>query len=108
MASCQAYFNRMSAAFRKEAAAGLSAVYQFELSGEGGGAWVVAIRMGALEVREGRHEAPDVTLSAAARDYADIAEGRLSSMRALATRRLKIRGSMALAMKLPSLFTRSP
>ena len=100
------YFAAMPAAFSPRAATGLSATYQFELSGEGGGSWFVRIHDGEVEVGEGREPAPDVVLRASAHDYVAIAEGRASPTLALATGRFKIGGSVRLAMKLTKLFPR--
>jgi len=98
------YFAQMPAAFQKDLAAGVTATYQFDLSGEGGGKWFVLIRNGELEVGKGEKQSPDVTFLAAARDYVEIAEGRMNSMLALATGKFKIKGHMGLAMKLQKLF----
>ena len=98
------YFAMMPAAFQKDLAAGLAATYQFDLSGDGGGKWFVVIRHGELEVGRGEKENPDVTLLAAAKDYVEIAEGRMNSMLALATGKFKIKGHLGLAMKLQKVF----
>jgi putative sterol carrier protein len=98
------YFAMMPAAFQKGLAAGLAATYQFDLSGEGGGKWFVVIRNGELEIGKGEKQNPDVTLLAAARDYVEIAEGRMNSMLAMATGKFKIKGHLGLAMKLQKVF----
>jgi putative sterol carrier protein len=104
--SASEYFAAMPAHFQPDRAATLRATYQFDLSGEGGGKWFVQIRDGALEVGQGEKPAPDVTIRASAKDYVAIAEGRMSPVLALATRKFKIGGSMGLAMKLQTVFTR--
>ena len=104
--SCKEFFDQMPAAFQKDVAASLSCLYQFDLSGEGGGKWFVEVRNGSLEVGEGVRPNPDVTLMAAAKDYVDIAEGRKSAMLALATGRFKIKGHLGMAMKLEKIFKR--
>ena len=73
------YFSEMPAAFLKENAGDLNATYLFELSGDNGGTWFVQIRNGELVVGEGLKENPDVVLSANAKDYVDIAEGRTNA-----------------------------
>lgn len=98
------YFAGMPAAFKPEAAAGMNAVYQFDLSGNEGGKWYVRVRQGLLEVGEGIDPSPDVTLRAAAGDYVDIAEGRMNPVLALMTGKFKLEGNMALALKLQSIF----
>jgi putative sterol carrier protein len=47
-----------------------------------------------------------VTLRAAAKDYVEIAEGRMNAMLAMATGKFKIQGNMGLAMKLEKIFKR--
>lgn len=106
MATCQEYFNKMPAAFQPSVAGSLRCVYQFDLSGDGGGQWIVSVQDGQLSVTEGRHEKPDVTLAASAKDYMAIAEGKMNSVLALATGKFKIKGNMAMAMKLEKLFKR--
>jgi putative sterol carrier protein len=106
MGSIRETFQNMPAAFQKDAAKGFSGVYQFELSGEGGGTWHAAITNGELQVAEGAHAAPDVVISAKAEHYLAIAEGRMNQMLAFATGKLKVRGDLGKAMKLQSLFKR--
>ncbi len=104
--SCKEFFDAMPKAFRPELAKGLSCLYQFDLSGEGGGKYFVEVRDGRLDVGEGERPNPDVTLVAAAVDYIDIAEGRKSALFALARGKFKIKGNMGLAMKLEKIFER--
>jgi len=105
-ASVKQYFDAMPAAFLKDKAAKLNATYQFDLSGEGGGKWLVQIQNGQLEVSEGEKPNPDVTIRASAADYLAIAEGRLSSTLALLTGKFKLSGNIPLAMKLEKVFKR--
>jgi len=104
--SCKEFFDKMPAAFQPEVAKDLSCLYQFDLSGEGGGKWFVEVRNGTLNVGEGERPNPDVTLVAAAKDYVDIAEGRKNAMLAMATGKFKIKGHMGMAMKLEKIFKR--
>jgi putative sterol carrier protein len=106
VSSAKEYFAGMPAAFSPTAAAGLSASYQFELSGDGGGQWFVRVRNGKLEVGEGVEGQPDVVICATAADYVAIAEGTKSPTWALLTGRFKVSGSMRLAMKLEKIFPR--
>jgi len=105
-ASCKEYFDKMPASFQKDVAAKINATYQFDLSGDGGGKWFVQVRSGELEVGQGEKPNPDVTLRAAAKDYVEIAEGRMNAMLAMATGKFKIQGNMGLAMKLEKIFKR--
>src|SRR5215471_20707140 len=60
-----------------EAAEDVDAVYQFDLSGAQGGQYVVTIREGHCQVKEGRHEDPHVILSMAGEDCVRVLNGEL-------------------------------
>ncbi len=104
--TCAEYFQMMPASFQKSVAGDLKATYLFDLSGDGGGKWVVQVANGAASVGPGECEKPDVTLKAAAKDYIAIAEGKMNAMLAMATGKFKIQGSLPLAMKLEKIFKR--
>ena len=104
MTTVKELFDAMPASFQKEAAKGLSAVYQFNITGEGGGMWYAAIDGGELTVAQGQHASPGITLTAAAKDYVDIATGKVNRMMAFAQGKIKVAGNVALAMKMPQLF----
>jgi putative sterol carrier protein len=106
MKSMQQFFDLMPGSFQKDAAKGLTATFQFDLAGEGGGQWYASVKEGELTVASGRHPAPEVTISATASDYAAIAEGRMNQMLAFTMGKLKVSGKLGLAMKLPKIFKR--
>jgi len=90
--------------FKKEAAQGLNAVYQFDLSGEGGGKWQVSINNDNCDIKEGAHSSPSVTISMAAQDYLDMIAGKLNPQMAFMTGKLRISGDMGLALRFQGLF----
>jgi putative sterol carrier protein len=96
----------MPSAFRPERARGIKATYQFELTGEGGGNWVLEIANQQCQVREGIAAAPDATISLAAADYVALVKGELDAMGAFMRGKLKVKGNMGLAMKVINLFQR--
>src|SRR5438874_10245859 len=102
--SCKQVFEQMPSRFRKDAAQGLNAVYQFDLSGEGGGKWQVAISDDKCEVKEGAHPSPNTTISMAAHDYLDMVNGKLNPQMAFMSGKLRISGDMGLALRIQSLF----
>jgi len=87
-----------------EAAEDLDAVYQFDLSGAQGGQYVLTIREGACQVKEGRHEDPHVTLSMAGEDCVKVLKGELSGPVAAMSGRIRISGDLGLALQLKALF----
>lgn len=104
MTTVRAIFERMPETFIPEKAAGMNAVVQFDITGEGGGRWHAAIEDGKLRVVEGQHPSPQLTLSASAEDYIAISTGKLKGQLAFMTGRLKASGNLALAMKMQSIF----
>jgi putative sterol carrier protein len=103
--SCQQVFEQMPARLNKDAAKGLNAVYQFDLSGEGGGKWAVLINDEQCRVEEGANASPNITISMSAKDYLDMVAGKLNGQMAFMTGKLRIAGDMGLALKLQSLFS---
>ena len=97
-------FAQMPSRLDPEAAAGLDATIQFDLSGDGGGVWHCAIKDGACAVAEGAHDAPTMTVSMEAADYVELTAGRLDGMTAFMGGRLRIAGDMGLAMQMQNLF----
>ncbi len=104
VASVTEYFDTLGARFVPSAAAGLDAVFQWEISGDGGGVFHARVANGALSVAEGPHSAPTVSLVVDAPDYVRIVNGEMDGVRAFATGRAKIKGSVSAAMKMRSLF----
>jgi putative sterol carrier protein len=102
----QEIFDQMPANLNPDAAKGMNAVIQFNLSGDQGGQWNVAIKDGKAEVHQGTASSPNMTLSMSAQDYVDMIMGKLNGQMAFMSGKLKISGDMGLAMKMQSLFKR--
>ena len=100
-------FAAMPASFRPEAAAGLEVVFQFDITGEGGGQWYAAIKDGTLAVIEGRHASPSTTITSKADDYLAVANGKLNEAMAFATGKVRVSGNISMAMKLNRIFKRA-
>ena len=99
-------FDSMPASFNPDAAAGLDVVFQFDITGDGGGQWYAAVKDGACEVIAGRHASPSATITSKAKDYLDIANGKANEMMAFALGRIKVKGNIPAAMKLNKIFKR--
>lgn len=102
--SAKQSFEVMPSRFNKEAAKGLNAVYQFDLSGDGGGKWHAIIKDQTIEVKEGQHASPSITISMAAQDYLDMLSGKLNGQVAFMSGKLRISGDMGLALRMQTLF----
>ena len=100
----QEVFKEMPNRFNAGAAKGMKAVYQFDLTGDGGAKYSAAIDDGKLTVAEGAHASPNITLTMSASDYLDMVNGKLNPQMAFMSGKLKIAGDMGLAMKMAQLF----
>lgn len=102
--SVKPIFEAMPLSLNKEAAKEANTVYQFNLSGEGGGQFIVTIRDGECRVEEGVSPAPDVTVSAAAADYMNIVTGAYPFGLAFVNGRLKVEGNLRLLLRMAAYF----
>jgi len=100
----QQIFDAMPGRFSAEKAGDLSAVIQFNLTGEGGGQYYATIGNGQCQVTQGAAANPTLTMSAAAADYLAIINRELDAMQAFMLGKVKIKGDISVAMKLQSLF----
>lgn len=98
------YFETLGDRFVPTAARGVDAIFQWELSGEGGRTFHARVQDGAIHIAQGAHEAPSVSLVMPAADYVRVVNGELDGMRAFTSGRGKVRGSLPLAMKMRTLF----
>ena len=101
----KAIFDRIPEAFNADAAQGVDAVFQFEITGEGGGSWNVTIRNGSCQVQEGAHDDPSVTMAMSAETWLEIVNRELNGIQAFMSGKLKVSGDMMLAQKYQSLFS---
>ena len=104
MATVAEVFAKMPQAFRADKAGGVNVVFQFAVSGEGGGDWYAEIKEGACRVEAGKHAAPACTLSIAAPDFLDLMNGKLPAMQAYTSGKLKIGGDIMKSQLIGKLF----
>ncbi len=96
--------SKMPGAFLPEKAPGLDAVIQFKFTGAEAGNWYATIKNDKVEVEQGEHAAPKMTLSADSSDYIKIFTGELDGMQAFMQGKIKLAGDLNLAMKLTQMF----
>lgn len=96
--------SKMPGAFIPEKAPGMDAVIQFIFTGNEPGDWYAVIKDDKVEVLQGTHEAPKMTLTADSGDYVKIFTGELDGMQAFMQGKLKLAGDLNLAMKLTQMF----
>jgi nitrite reductase/ring-hydroxylating ferredoxin subunit/putative sterol carrier protein len=104
IASVAEYFDTLDERFAPEGAAGIDAVFQWKLSGDGGGTRHAVVRNGAMSLHEGEHADPTVTISMSASDYVRMVNKEIDGARAFTSGRAKLSGSVPMAMKMRKIF----
>ncbi len=102
--SVKEVFEKMPTAFNPSAAAGLTMVFQFHITGGQAGDWNVEVKDGTCQVSEGVHAGPTVSLTMADEDWLAMCNGTLDGMTAFMSGKLKADGDIMAAQRIPSLF----
>lgn len=97
----QAWLGDLPNRLQPQAAEGVNAVFQFQV--DDWAAWV-QIHNGQAMGETGYHEQPDVTLTASLETFKALGKGKLTGMTAVMRGKLGVKGSIALASRLPELF----
>ena len=104
LATVQGVFDRMGESFQADAAAGVDVVFQFHISGSGGGDWHVTVKEGTCTVESGVHARPTTTFRMADKDFLALIGGRLPAMQAFTTSKLRIEGDLMKSQLIEKLF----
>jgi putative sterol carrier protein len=78
----------------------INAIYQFNITGPGGGTWSVDCTHPGGKVQPGSAASPKCTVAAVDQDFLAIVNGRLNAQMAFMSGKLRIQGDMGLALKL--------
>jgi len=91
--------------FNPQAAKNVSAVYLLNITGQGGGTYLVKISKGTLELLPAQQAASaDCSISVSAEDLQMIMSGKMNAMTAALSGILSIDGELGLAMQLVPIF----
>lgn len=90
--------------FNADNAEGIDAAVQLDITGEGGGQHILLIKDNTLTVEEGVHDDPSITVTSTFDNWLKMNMGDANPMSMIMTGKIKIRGSLPLAMKFQSLF----
>ncbi|NWQ71631.1 HSDL2 protein, partial [Neopipo cinnamomea] len=97
-------FKVIQGAMTEENVRSTQAVFQFELSGDGGGTWYVDLKNKGGSAGFGKPPGTaDVVMSMSSADFIKMFTGKLKPAMAFMSGKLRIKGNMALAMKLEKL-----
>jgi putative sterol carrier protein len=86
--------------FKPEKAAGINVIAQLNVTGPEGGNWIVSIKDQKLQVTEGTHATPTLTLKMNENDFMDLVNGKLSAEKAFFTGKVHFKGDIGVALKL--------
>nr|XP_020828110.1 hydroxysteroid dehydrogenase-like protein 2 isoform X1 [Phascolarctos cinereus] len=99
-------FKILKTALSEDIVKATQAIYLFELSGEDGGTWYLDLKNNGGSAGSGQPSEPvDVVLTMTTSDFVKMFLGKLKPTRAFLSGKLKIKGNMALAIKLERLMT---
>lgn len=101
------FFTSIDAAATKdpERATAIDCIYQFNVSGDGGGTYVLNLKAGNTGNFLSTEANPDAncTISVSGEDWAAIVKGEMDAMTAFMSGKVKVDGDLSQAMKLPKL-----
>ncbi|MFT3916736.1 MAG: SCP2 sterol-binding domain-containing protein [Anaeromyxobacteraceae bacterium] len=88
---------------KPDVAAKINAIYQFVITGPGGGSWAVDCTAPGGKVVTGSAPGARCTVTATDADFLSIVNGKMNPQMAFMSGKLKIQGDMGLALKLVSI-----
>jgi len=103
-ADVKAVFDQMPAAFDAGAAKGVDVVFQYRISGPGGGDWSVTVKDEGCVVAAGQAAKPTCTLKIGDGDFVAMVTGKLNPMQAYTSGKLKIEGDIMKSQLIEKLF----
>ena len=81
----------------------VGAIFQFDVTGDEGGSWVVDLKNSPGSVANGTHDEADCVITVAQQDFAGIMTGEVDPQMAFMMGRVKVAGNFMLATKLRAL-----
>ncbi len=97
-------FDHMAEFFQPDRAGGVNVVFQFTISGPGGGEWHTVIEDGTCTVASGAHASPTTTLKMSEEDFLKYIGGQLPAMQAYTSGKLKIEGDLMKSQLIEKVF----
>ena len=97
-------FERMPEAFQADKAASVDVVFQYRITGPGGGEWFVVIKEQTCEISQGKHDKPTTTIIMSDDDFLALIRKELNAMQAFTSGKLKIEGDLMKSQLVEKLF----
>ena len=97
-------FEKMPDVFRKEAAAGVDVVFQFNIKGPRGGDWIVAIKNCECDIKSGEAQNATCTLTMSDDNFVKLFTGVMTSMQAFSSGKLSLDGDIMKSQLIEKLF----
>lgn len=102
--SAKEVFEKMPQVFNAAGAAGVNAVFQYHITGDGGGDWYITIKDNTCQISEGVSPSPSVSLTLSVPDWLAMCNKQLDPMTAFMSGRLKASGDIMMAQRIPNMF----
>ncbi len=102
--SVKSVFERMATAFQPDKASGVDVVFQYKITGSGGGEWFAIIKDATCKVEQGSHPKPTTTITMSDEDFLDLIAGKLNAMKAFTSGKLKVEGDIMKSQLVEKLF----
>jgi len=99
-----AVFEAMPDSFKAGAAAGLDVVFQYIITGEGGGDWYCAVKDSECTIKPAMHDKPTCTLKMDSENFLAMMNRKLSPMQAYSSGKLIIEGDIMKSQLIEKLF----
>jgi putative sterol carrier protein len=90
----------LTARFKPEKTVGINVITQLNVTGPEGGNWTVIVNDQKLQVTEGTHAAPTLTLQMNENDFMNMVNGKLSAEKAFFTGKVHFKGDIGVALRL--------
>jgi putative sterol carrier protein len=104
MSTAQELLSDVIARFRPEAARGVQAVFELDLSGDGGGKWHIKVGAEKCELAAGPAQDPNVSITMSVEDWRKLIARDLDVEQAFYDGRVRVTGDLYLAMQLGAMF----
>ena len=102
--SAEKVIEGMPKTFNPDEAGDLRAEIQFDISGKGGGKWVISIAERRCRVQKGETVSPALTIESSGEVWLKIARGEIDRPKALMEGLYRVKGDMNILTRMPKLF----